>query len=251
MKRIILLFLSILIISCKTYDTIHLQRDLKKAMLIGKVITEDGLPLEEVIVKLNNLVETNTDINGRFLFNFISFGKYKIVFEREGYSPAEYDFVYNFKNRRVPFVKAKMFSMNYLVNEGFELLKEKKFNEVEKVLKKLDKINQNEEVVLYLKAMRFYVMKKYNESLPILEGLKKRDRENIYYQLTLIDVYKNLDLYEDEINLCLYIGRNNKKEYYKYIKKAAEIYKDKLNNMEKYEELIKEYNKLYREALEK
>lgn len=236
-----IIFIILLFFSCLNYDSVYFESQLKKAMLTGRVISEEGLPLEGVDVKLKNFDNTKTDINGRFLYSRIVFGNYKMTFEKEGYLKEEYRFTYDLENRKLPFVKIKMYSTNYLINEGFEYLKEKNYDKVEKTLDKLEKVDKDSEVTLYLKAIYFYIMKEYERSLPILENLKELDRKNIYYQLTLIDVYDKLYMFDKQAKLSLYVGRSNPKEYLEYIKNAADIYKDKLKDSKTYEELIKEY----------
>jgi tetratricopeptide (TPR) repeat protein len=212
-------------------------------MLIGKVITEEGLPLEGVTVKLNSVTDTKTDISGRFFFNYLSYGKYNISFVKDGYLSAEYPFDFNLKIRKTqPVVNIKMFSTNYLVNEGFEFLKEKKFNDAFDIIQKLEKINPDEDTVLYLKAVYDYFNAGFSEALTLLEKLKLRDRKNIYYQLTLCDVYEKLQMSDKEADLAFYLATNNPREYFSYFQKAADLYK-KLNNQDEYQKAINEYNK--------
>jgi hypothetical protein len=74
------------------------------------------------------------------------------------------------------------------------------------------------------------------------------DRKNIFYQLTLVEVYGKLELYQKQAQLSFYIAAANPKEYYKYYKIAADIYKDKLNNIiesEKAMILFNEYQSKY------
>ena len=244
MKKIILfLFFLIILISCKkTMDPVYLNKDLRDARLTGRVISEEGLPLDKVRVRLTISRETITDVNGYFLFRFLSYGKYNMKFEKEGYLIAEYQLDYNFKNRKSPFVKVKMYSKNYLLKEGFEYLKEKNYEKTKEMIDELEKIDPNEDVVMYLKAMYYYIKENYPESLLLLEKLKERDRENIYYHLTLIEIYGKLELFKKQADLSFYIGSENPKDYYKYLKIAADIYKNKLNNNVEYERSMRLYD---------
>ena len=237
-----LLFIIILISCKKTMDPIYLNKDLRDARLTGRVISEEGLPLDKVRVRLTISRETKTDVNGNFLFRFLSYGKYNMTFHKEEYLSAEYQLDYNFKNRKSPFVKVKMYSKNYLVKEGFEYLKEKNYEKTKEMIDKLEQIDPKEDVVMYLNAMYYYVKENYPESLMILEKLKERDRSNVYYQLTLVDIYEKLELFKKQANLSFYIASTNPKEYYKYYKIAADIYKEKLNNNVEYEKSIRLYN---------
>jgi hypothetical protein len=239
-KFILLLFFMYAFIACTSFDPLYLDSELRKAMLSGKVITEEGLPLEGVVIKLDDIQETRSDINGKFLFNYLYFGKHKIITEKEDYLSTTYEFKYSLKNKRAPFLKIKMLSTNFIVNDTFDLLKEKKYQEAEENIKKLETINIDDDIVKYIKSMYLYLTEKYDKALPILEDLRKNDKNNIYYQLTLVEVYEKLGLFEKMVNLCLYIGKNYPKEYSEYTDRAKFISKNKLNQEIK-EETKKDY----------
>ena len=94
--------------------------------------------------------------------------------------------------------------------------------------------------------MYYYENENYPESLFILEKLKEKDRKNIYYQLTLVDVYGKLEMFENQAKLSFYIGTTDPKLYYKYLKIAADIYNEKFDNKQYYLEYnYKKSMKLY------
>ncbi len=93
-----------------------------------------------------------------------------------------------------------------------------------------------------------YIKEIYPQSLILLEKLKEIDRKNIYYQLTLVEVYGKMELYQKQAQLSFYIGSTDPKEYYRYFKIAADIYKEKLGNFVESEKamiLYSEYQKKY------
>lgn len=235
----------ILLSSCiKSDNLINLKRDMAKATLVGKVITEEGLPLEGVTVKLSDFQETNTDINGKFMFNYIVFGKHTLIFKKEGYTPYEYNFVFNIKNRKLNHIKVKLHSLNYLLKQGFLALKENRIEDTKKALAQIETIDANSEVYLYFKSAFLYNQEEYQEALPILEKLSHTFIDNIYYRLTLVEVYRKLELYEKEANLCVTIGDHESGEYIDYLKRAAELFGTRLENKDKAVLLLKKYNSL-------
>lgn len=240
-KILTYIFIIFLLFTCTSYDKIYRENDLSKAMLSGKIISEEGLPLEGVKIKLNNSHESRSDINGRFFFNFILFGEYKMTFEKEGYSYEEYNFKYDIKNKKIPFVKAKLLSFNFLLNEGIYLLSQKKYSDVENILEKLKIIDPEEAAYLYLKSVYLSERKKYKESLDIVEKLIESDRKNLYYNLLLIELYNNLNWFQKKADLCVTVGMNYQDEYLYLIKNAAEIYKDKLEDTDNYNKFIELY----------
>lgn len=243
-KYIIAGFLFVLIFSCTSYDKIYRESDLSKAVLSGKIITEEGLPLEGVKIRLNNSRESRSDINGKFFFSYLIYGEYVMTFEKEGYSFEEYSFKYDLKNKKIPFIKAKLMSLNYLLNDGIELLTQKRYSDVEKVIEKLYKINPDESSILYFKSTYLFERKKYKEALDIAERLIETDRKNIYYNLLLIEIYENLGWFRKKTEACIFVARNNPKEYCYLMKMAADIFKDKLEDIESSKKLMEEYEEM-------
>lgn len=223
--------------ACRT-DMVHMRDDLEKAMITGKVISEEGLPLEGVEVELNKLQESRTDINGRFLFPYVRYGTYTVKFTKDGYAPEELSFTYKWKNRRENFVKMKLYSLNYLLKEVEEYLTEDNLEEAEALMAKLKTIDADDQTVRYLEAVIFYMRKMYGAAVPILEELKTRDRDNPYYRLSLIDCYQALGDSEMAARECLYLGERDPLHYAYLLKKAALIYRDELGDAAKADEIL-------------
>jgi tetratricopeptide (TPR) repeat protein len=244
MKKLFLLLIGLAFVSCASNDKLIMQSEIDRAMFSGQVITEEGLPLEGVKILLNSTMEARTDINGKFFYTYIGFGKYKISFEKENYAKEEFDFNYDIKSKKPLTMKLKMFSLNYLLTDGRELMEAKKYADVELIIKKLDSINPDEQAVIYFKAVYYHVIGKYADAKPLFEDLIIKDRLNVYYHLPLITIYEKLGMNIEEANECLYIGRNYPEEYGYLIKKSAEIYREKLNDDREYEKAMTLYNSL-------
>lgn len=240
-KKFICLVLIINIFSCASMYKLNLQSELDKAAFTGKVISEEGLPLEGVKVKLNTGINALTDINGKFFFSVLPYGKYSIIFEKTDYSKEETKFEYTIKSKKPLYLVTKMVSYNYLLNLGSDLLKTRNYEEIEKVIKKIEGINSDEDSFLYLKATYLFSKRMYAESIPLYEELIARDRKNVYFQLPLITVYDKLEKYEKKAEVCAAIARINPKEYLDLLKISAGIYRDKLNDNEMCENIMKEY----------
>jgi tetratricopeptide (TPR) repeat protein len=242
MRRAFYILILAVLVSCASNDKLIMQSELDKAVFSGKVITEEGLPLEGVKIKLNSSLEARTDINGNFFYTYLAFGKYKIAFERNDYAKEEFDFEYNLKSKRPLKMKLKMFSLNFLLSEGRELMESKKYKDVELIIKKIDSIDQDDESVINFKAVFLFTTSKYAEARSLYEELVVKDRSNVYYHLPLITIYEKLEMFLEEARTCLYVGRNYPDEYVGLIKKSAEIYKDKLKDDAEYEKVMKVYN---------
>ena len=241
-KFLILFFL--IIVSCSTNRKLYRDSEINKSLVAGKVISEEGLPLEGVNVKLDSF-SCMTDINGRFFFNNLFFGKYTLSYEKQGCTKDNITIEYSFKKRKIPFIKVKLFSFNFLLSDSFELLKQNKYVEIDKNIIKLDEIDPDDESLLYLKAIILYKREKYKESLELFEKLSSYDRKNVYYILPMVDIYDKLKWFRQKAELCLYIGKNFSNEYKYLIKTAAITYKDKLKDVDSYNIIYEEYRDFF------
>jgi tetratricopeptide (TPR) repeat protein len=251
MKRVLFLLIPFFsLVACKTTDTVYLKSQLRQAMLTGKVITDEGLPLEGVTVSLNDLQVTKTDINGKFLFNFIKYGKYTITFSRKDYSKKTVPMVYNFKNRKLPVISVKLFSSNFLLSEAFEYLKENDFSNALDTIETVYEINPGDETARYLECMYLVQQNRHEEALKIAEDLKRHDRHNIYYQLTLCSIYRQLEMFEQLAARYEYMGRSDLRNNSDYIVKAAEVYRIDLQDNSEYDRVTEEYPELFTDGID-
>lgn len=247
MKRVLLLLTIILIalsFSCTSRDDLFLKSELEKAVVTGRIIDEEGLPLEGVRITLNNNITTKTDINGHFLYFKLLFGTHTITIEKSGYTSEEMTFDYKFKFKRFKkpvFLKAKLFSYNYLLREAYESLKEKRYEKVEEAFAKLEEIDTDDESYLYIKAIYLYVKGELEQSESIVDKLKYRDRGNVYYQLTMIELLRRQEKYKEMAEVMLYLGKNNE-DYVELIKDAADIYREKLQDAEGFKNAMTAYS---------
>jgi tetratricopeptide (TPR) repeat protein len=174
----------------------------------------------------------------------LGYGKHTITFEKDDYSKEEVKFEYTATNKKQYYMKVKLLSLNFLLSEGIELSKLKRFDDVDKLIKKLEEINPDDESIFYLKATNFYNKNLINEAMILFENLVERDRKNVYYQLPLINIYEKMQLYQKEAETCYYVGNNYQDDYPELLKKSAEIYRDKLDDNLMYENIINQYDKL-------
>jgi tetratricopeptide (TPR) repeat protein len=243
-KITFLLFAVLFFCACNTFNKAYMDNEIDKALVTGKIISEEGLPLEGVKIKLDQNIETKSDINGRFIFNYLNFGKHSISFEKEDYSKENLKFEYGFKTKKPFSIKIKMFGFNFLINECKELIKAKKYDEAETAFSKLENINPDEESFIYLKGIYYYTRKKYDEAVKIFELLETQNRKFIYYKLPLVDIYEKLGWYRKSAELCYFIGKNYRDEYLNLMRNSALIYREKLKDEKTYDLVIKEFEEL-------
>ena len=244
MKRYICLVTLFLLLSCKTNDYVYRDKDMEMSALSGVVLNEEGLPVDGAKVTLNKTMESFSDINGKFLFNTMLLGNNTVEVRKKDFTVYTANIKYTIKDKYGFYIKAKILSLNGLLKNAYEYLFEKKYSDVERVLGEIEKIINENDAYLFLNAVFLYTTNKYVESVDILEKLREKDRMNIYYSLTLIKLYNNLKWYRKSAELNEFIYSYKTTDDVNYLRDAALLYKDKLNDEANYIRIMKEIDRI-------
>ncbi|OHD72660.1 MAG: hypothetical protein A2355_16055 [Spirochaetes bacterium RIFOXYB1_FULL_32_8] len=244
MKNILLLFILFSFMSCITNDYVYREKDMQTAALSGVVLNEEGLPVEGARVTLNKTMDSFSDINGKFLFNTLLLGNNALEVRKKDYTVYTTQIKYSIKDKYGFYVKAKISSLNGLLKKGNEYLLERKYPDVDRILTEIERINSENDAFLFLKAIYLYITNKYTESVAILEKLHEKDRMNNYYSLTLIKLYTNLKWYRKSAQLAEFMYRYKATEDINYLRDAAVIYKDILNDDTNYQRIMNDIERI-------
>jgi len=230
--------------SCITNDYVYREKDMQTAALSGVVLNEEGLPVEGARVTLNKTMDSFSDINGKFLFNTLLLGNNALEVRKKDYTVYTTQIKYSIKDKYGFYVKAKISSLNGLLKKGNEYLLERKYPDVDRILTEIERINSENDAFLFLKAIYLYITNKYTESVAILEKLHEKDRMNNYYSLTLIKLYTNLKWYRKSAQLAEFMYRYKATEDINYLRDAAVIYKDILNDDTNYQRIMNDIERI-------
>ena len=230
--------------SCITNDYVYREKDMQTAALSGVVLNEEGLPVEGSRVTLNKTMDSFSDINGKFLFNTLLLGNNALEVRKKDYTVYTTQIKYSIKDKYGFYVKAKISSLNGLLKKGNEYLLERKYPDVDRILTEIERINSENDAFLFLKAIYLYITNKYTESVAILEKLHEKDRMNNYYSLTLIKLYTNLKWYRKSAQLAEFMYRYKATEDINYLRDAAVIYKDILNDDTNYQRIMNDIERI-------
>lgn len=172
MKKIIFLLfiLSCLFNSCKSIDFG------KQNSVFIMLYDFDNAPLKDVVIKVDDKVIGQSDVNGRFVFDVYDLERHSVVISKEGYETIVDNFVY--QNSLVLYYRLGnsaqylKIAEEHLDNENFE-------QSLISVNKSLS-ISSNKEDALYLKAIILNKLDKKEESNLILKKIEKT-KKNIKF----------------------------------------------------------------------
>jgi len=224
--KIWLLFGCVFLLGCQTTSMLYNQAEIDSAAFNGVVITEEGLPLEGADIIIDDLMQTKSDINGRFLFNALIYGKHQICVSKVGYIESDFEFEYYFDIRnRTKFIKIKLLSINFLLEEALSFLRNKNYTEADRVISMLE-LGCQEDSVIYIRAVYLNNTDKLEESATMLVDLVRRNRRNVIYKRTLIEVYHKMMWFRLEAELSVELGLLDPIIYKQYLLRAATIFSE-------------------------
>jgi len=161
------------------------------APLNGKIFDYDNLPCSGVLVTVNKITKVKSDINGRFVVPSLAKGKHKFVLKKDGYETLEFTFEFLNSNQ---ILWLKMTSLDQLIRQIEHKFDENAWDEVENLIARANKIEQDNPVVLYLTAVLYIHNTWYENAIEVLEKVIEKDTEEPIIYLTLADIYQyNVD----------------------------------------------------------
>lgn len=146
-----------------------------------------------------------SDINGRFLFDYVAYGRHKMSFHKDGYEDSQTAFDFLTKSQ---ISYSRLVSQESLFAATERAIEERKWEDAMKFLSRADQIERKEPLSSYLYALIEYRRKDYEKAARILEAIADRDYREPYVFLFLADVYeKHLNDPEGAIrNLKAYLA---------------------------------------------
>lgn len=232
-----------LFLSCiSSPENILLKRDLEKGIFVGKVVDENGLSVPNTEIKLNGRRTGFTDINGKFMFIRLANKKHEITCIKENFQEKIFSFEFN-KKKGPNFVHIKMFSIHYFINLTKNALLERDLKEANKNIDIILKMKPEQTFARYCQALVYKEQKEYEKAIQIMISLRTIQPYSKYISLTLADLYLITEKYEKTVSIYASLFHMSEMEHYQLMKKAGEIYEDKLKKpqlaMEYYKKFLK------------
>jgi hypothetical protein len=157
------------------------------ADLHGMIYDYHSQPCSQVRILIDNRDGPLSDINGRFVLKNLSKGTHSIALIKDGYE--EVSFSFDFINR-TQVLYVKLFSLNQLLELAEKELDNKKLGKAEELLSRAEKIDAENVVLLYMKAILALKREQVEQALTLLNSILEQGIIEPMVLLTMADIYE-------------------------------------------------------------
>jgi hypothetical protein len=157
------------------------------ADLHGMIYDYHSQPCSQVRILIDNRDGPLSDINGRFVLKNLSKGTHSITLIKDGYE--EVNFSFDFINR-TQVLYVKLFSLNQLLELAEKELDNKKLGKTEELLSRAEKIDAENVVLLYMKAILALKREQVEQALTLLNSILEQGIIEPMVLLTIADIYE-------------------------------------------------------------
>jgi len=165
--EVLLLLLLFLFTSCQNAKPI--KRLSNEGFMYAMIYDNENTPVSGVSVYLNGKLIVESDIQGRFVLEKMKDGVYSVKLIKKGYESLEETFKYD----PMQVLYFKMINASQLLAMAETALDNNEFSDAENHLNRALILEPNRPDILFLKSITFFLQKRNNDAIVILEGLIK------------------------------------------------------------------------------
>lgn len=138
-------------------------------------------------VLLDGVESATTDINGRFMIDYVAYGKHDISFRKSGFENCNLSIEFLSKSQ---ILYARIVSQDGLFLAVRKAIAERKWEEASALLARADSIAVKEPISSFLKATIAYRKGEFESAASLLERLIDIDYREAYVYAFLADIYQ-------------------------------------------------------------
>jgi len=157
------------------------------APLFGMVYDVDNQPCSDALIFIDNEEGPQTDINGRFVIGYLPGGEHKVQVKKDGYEELIANFKFSNKNQ---VLYLRVISFNQLLRKTEYALEKKRLKETGELIQRVEAIDADHPVAMYLKAVYLMECRKPEEAVIILNKILAKGYEEPVVYITLADIYQ-------------------------------------------------------------
>jgi hypothetical protein len=154
--------------SCKTVKPE--RADSEGGFMYAMIYDFENTPVSGADVFIDNKKYTESDINGRFIMEFVKPGHYTIRVTKTGYESMEQEFKYDPMN----VIYLKMINAPQLLDRAENAMDRHDYLEAEAMIDRALTIEQYRPDALFLKSISLYLRREYEAARAVLEILSNR-----------------------------------------------------------------------------
>ena len=172
--------------SCAT-KRVENPYEFSAAPVLGMVYDRENKPCGGAAIFIDGVESASTDINGRFVVASLSRGKHTVLAKKHGYE--ELIFTFEFLNRsQVLYIR--VFSLAQLLSEAERAIAERSWEEAERFIERAERIEKDDPVGLYLKAVLFRERGRFDDAVSALGRIIDLGFKEPYVYLALADIFQ-------------------------------------------------------------
>ncbi len=176
----------VLACSCNTYLSTK-PEEFASADLFGMIYDHHNQACPGVRVSIDGAAGPLSDVNGRFTLPNISRGRHAISVKKESFEEASFDIEYL---SRTQVVYLKIISFSQILELAENALTERKLAEAGSFLARAEKIDDDNPLLLYLKAVLELKRGRPTDALALLLSIIEHQTAEPHVYLTLADIYE-------------------------------------------------------------
>lgn len=207
-------FFACLCFGCETTPKGTIVSDVQygKISLNGMIYNQEGLPVKNVVLTLDDAITVSSDYNGRFTFPAVETGNHTIVTALEGYE--EYRTSLSFR-RPSEILYISLISIDGLLSLAEKRINSREWTQADAYAQRALVISPKDSRARYLQAVLFSTKQRSDRSpektKDILLSLLSDGYTNPAIYLFLVDIYQydSLDLKKASEYLSLYLRQRS------------------------------------------
>jgi tetratricopeptide (TPR) repeat protein len=201
----VMVLLAFLLTACASQQKAEIL-DFDTAPLFGMIYDKDNQPCAGVAINIDGTQGPVTDIRGRFILPDVTRGAHTVVAQKEGFE--KLTVTVQFLNK-TDVLYLNIMSFSELLTKAENALKEMKWDDADAFLSRAEKLDSEDSIFLYLRAVLAYKTGEYPKAVEYLNGILTKGVKEAYVYLFLADIYQN-NLNEPQKaidNLEVYLSR--------------------------------------------
>lgn len=186
------LFLAILVLSCKSSDSMMLRDSRETAFpLMAKVFNGNNRACAGVLIELSDsngpLYSARSDITGKVIFPKIPFGSYQVRMSLSGSETVEFSFDFM---RADQALYGRIYSFEQILQMADQALQEGKWDQTESFINRAEVLEVDPSRVLWYRAILFWKQSRNEEALAILQEVLAMTDAPVETHLFMADIYQ-------------------------------------------------------------
>lgn len=190
----LLVILSLFVVGCASMDPSRLEG----ASFVGMIYGPDNNPVRDARVSISEDLTARTDINGRFVVDYLPFGEYQATVSAELYETRSVDIAF-LSETQVLYVR--LVSFDSLIDEASDAIALRTWDRAENFLSRASTIHDGHPIIAYQRAVIEQLRGNHETALSYLDPLIQSGVGGTYVSRLAVDALIALERRDEALVL--------------------------------------------------